>query len=393
MMMKRIKRIYDVIKTFAFKTEKLILDIPFSLFCLFPLRSNSIFVYGFLSQGWGDHPKYILSELNKRSAGYKVYWPTYAKNPPQVSNVTYVKPKSLKALYYQATSKIWIATVRMPYYAIKRKGQIYIQTWHGAINMKRIEGECLNSLTERYVLMAKHDSDMIDYLVCANEDKVNLFTKYFWLEKGELLKIGSPRNDILVNKEFDNSLKGNPTFVNKKVVLYAPTFRAGRGTEIYRLDFERLLNVIEESYQGEWILVIRLHPTMAGRSSEIVEYGSRIVDGSGIDDVQELLAITDILITDYSSIIFDFLDTGRPAFIYAPDIEEYKKERDFHLQLEDTPFDISTTQTGLETSISQFDEAAYNERLKIFRDKMGIYDDGHASEKIAKLILHLTSDN
>lgn len=117
----------------------------------------------------------------------------------QIHGRNYLKPHSMAAVFYQATSKFWISTVRLPLYMKKREGQIYFQTWHGAVNMKRIEGECIEALTARYLLMAKHDSKMIDYIVASNRDNYELFRDYFWLRSGEILPIGSPRNDIFFN--------------------------------------------------------------------------------------------------------------------------------------------------------------------------------------------------
>ena len=376
-------------KTIGFYIYSFVLSIPFYIFRMFIIKNNRIFVYGFLNQGVGDHPKYIIKELEKIDNDFQIYWASNKTDKKIGTNIHYVKPKSIRAAYYQATSKFWISTVRLPFYIKKRKGQIYFQTWHGAINLKKIEGECLNALTDRYIITAKHDSQMIDYLVAANRDKVDLFSKYFWFKDGEMLKIGSPRNDIFFSLDdtLRHKLCNQFDCVGKKVLLYAPTFRANGSLDVYDIDYEKLIDAVTKRFGGEWILYIRLHPTLANQNEKLLSSSDLIRNGSLVDDIQELLFVTDVLITDYSSIVFDFMDSKRPAFLYAPDIEEYTKERDFHLNPYQMPFPIARNNSELESNILCFDYEEYQKKIGAFADRIGVFDDGNASKKIANIIV------
>lgn len=378
----------DKLKTLIYLIVNCFYSVPYRLFCLFPIVNNRILVYGFLNQGISDHPKYIVRELLKENATLEVIWISNVNDCDNTNRIKIVPPKTLKAMFYQATSHIWIASVRMPYYVEKRKQQFYVQTWHGTLNIKKIEGECEDSLTKRYILMAKHDSSMVDLIACPNKDQVDLFKKYYWYDGNGIVNVGSARNDILYNiKENEiELLKKKYGYEDKHIILYAPTFRADRSLNSYNLDFERIRREAEKRYGGDWILLVRLHPTMFEKAKDIVDYNSFIRDGSIVKDTQELLAMADILITDYSSIIFDFMVTYKPALIYAPDIDAYTKERDFHIDLKNTPFIITQNQDELIKEIINFEEASYHHRIDIFNSKYGIKNDGLASKRIATLI-------
>ena len=376
------------LKNIGFEIYCFGISLLFYLFGIFPVNPKRIFVYGFASQGYGDHPKYIIRELLKLDGSYEIFWAAESK-VRKPKNVTYVKPGSLKAFYAQATSAFWISTVRMPYFTRKRKNQRYIHTWHGAVALKRIEGECRDSMTDIAIKMSKHDSRMIDYYISPNRDKTELYKKHFWYAGGKILEIGSARNDIFFNRseKFLNALRSRYRTEGKKVLLYAPTFRANRGMENYHLNITRILDALEKETHEEWVAYVRLHPTLADKSSQLFDYSDRIRNGSYIDDVQELLAVTDILITDYSSIIFDYINKeDGAAFIYAPDIEEYRKERNFHVDLYDTPFDICPDEDELITRMTKHDEQSYREKVRDFKKKYGYFDNGQASRKIAELI-------
>lgn len=382
-------RMADKIKTLIYVIVNFFYSVPYRLFCLFPIVNNRILVYGFLNQGISDHPKYIVRELLKENDTLEIIWISNVRDHDNSNQIKVVPPKTLKAMFYQATSHIWIASVRLPYYVTKRKQQFYVQTWHGTLGIKKIEGECESSLTKRYILMAKHDSSMVDLIACPNKDQVDLFKNYYWYYGDGIVNVGSARNDILFNIEESEIelLKKKYGYYDKHIILYAPTFRANRSLDIYKLDFEKIRKETEKKYGGDWILLIRLHPTMFDKAKNIVDYNQHIRDGSVVKDAQELLAMTDVLVTDYSSIVFDFMVTYKPAIIYAPDIDEYSKERDFHIDLKDTPFVITKTQDELIKEITNFEEVSYRYRVNTFNKKFGIKNDGCASKRISMLIL------
>ena len=363
------------------------------LVCLcFPIKKNDVFVNYFDGKGIGDHPKYIIRELIKKDPTIKVYWVYRGKEKSNVENIEFVKPFSISAIFYQTTSKIWVSSVRMPYYSIKRKNQYYFQTWHGGLAFKRIEQECEDALSRRYKRTCRHDSKMIDYWVSSNADNTKLYKDYFWYQGGEIMEVGSPRNDIFFsgdNSELKVKIRNQYNLGGNKVVMYAPTFRKKDSFKAYNLNLNTLCECLEKKFGGKWKLIVRLHPRLAKDSEKFIEYSDTIIDGSKIDDIQELLSITDLLITDYSSIALDFMNARRAVVIYASDIDDYKKDRDFHMELESTPFPIATNQTELEEAIDNFEYEKYRESLDAFMKKYDFFDNGHASEKVAGKIYTL----
>ena len=359
----------------------------------FPINKNLIFVNNFDGKGIGDSEKYIVSELRKLEPNITVVW--VAENNDNVDkNTIFVKENSLQRILLQATAKIWISNVRMPLYSIKRKEQVYMQTWHGHLAFKMIEDENPSALTKRYIVKAKHDSTMIDYYVAGSVDQVNVFKKYFWYKNGEILRLGCPRNDIFANestfntheikKNIKNELGINE---NERIVIYAPTFRKGYGFETYNLDFGGLLNTLYQKTGDSWTVIIRMHPVLAEKSNEFLKYNDHLINGSRMPDVQELLLISDALITDYSSIAFDFAYTDRPILLFAPDVQDFKKDRDFHIQIEDTPFPLATTNEELFYLIKNYDRDAYLDKLKLFRNAYGFYPVGNSSYSAASVLM------
>lgn len=380
-----LKKLTNVIKEIAFfGINSSIKSIYFIFYILCPLK-KTIFVNHFDGNMFGDNPKYILLELFKRDINVEVYWLARKDHYINYPNIHYVRPYSLRAIYWQAVSSVWISTVRLPYYSIKRKSQLYIQTWHGGLAFKKIEQECEKALSARYIRTAKHDSAMIDYYISNNRDNSKQFRETFWYKKGEILEIGSPRNDIFFYRN-DLAIKEKYGLKGQKLALYAPTFRIVDSFKSYDIDLHKLKTALEKRFGGEWLVMVRLHPRLAEISKSFISYDQYIIDGSQIEDIQEILAITDFLVTDYSSIIFDYIHTKRPAVLYASDIEKYKKDRDFHMKLEDAPFMITTNNEELLEYIKSFDLIEYKNRLNEFNNKICFFDDGNASVKIADII-------
>ena len=227
---------------------------------------------------------------------------------------------------------------------------------------------------------------MMDCLLSGSRWGTSIFSKGFWYD-GPILKTGLPRQDILVNlddikkRELRNKIGIEDGY---KVALYAPTFRKEM-TEysIYDLDWHSLKSVLEEKFGGKWIGAIRLHPGL------FAEYKNNrdCIDLSKYSDSQEVLAISDLVITDYSSVIFDFALTGKPAFIYAPDLEEYRKDRDVYFDFDKVPFPYAKNQEQLRNNIFAFDEKRYQKELRLFLyDECGMYPIGNASENVCTLI-------
>lgn len=361
--------------------------VPYAFLNLLPLNSRSIFVNNFDGKGFDGSARFIAEMLFLRDPDIKIFWLGYEEECDSL-NVEFVRKGSFKSVMKQATSKLWISNVRMPAYSVKRKDQIYIQTWHGTFAIKKIEDECVNALTDRYIWKAKHDSRMTDYYISSNADNSNSFRKYFWRDKGKILEIGDPKDDVIIHAtDVDVTfLKQKYKVKGKNVCLYAPTFRKDYSLDAYDIEYDRLLLNLSKRFGGEWVLFIRLHPIISTRANELIQYNEKIINASFIKNSEELLIITDFLITDYSSICFDYLFRKKPVILYASDMKEYQNDRDFHIHLEQLPFPLVSNNLELKNVIMRFDISKYLDDINSFLVKNKFVLSGNATLKVCELI-------
>ncbi len=363
---------------------------------LFPVKSNKIVVSNFYGKGYGDNGKYITENLLSRGVNCDIVWLYKTHNQHEVNfpkGVRVVKYGSLKSLFELSTSKIWIDNCRKMYSPPKRGNQVYIQTWHGSIALKRIERDIEEKLSTNYRNDAIRDSMMADYFISNSEFSTNMYKTAFWYE-GEILKYGSPRCDILYNRN-ENSLEKIKDYfkINREthILMYAPTFRNDANSDIYSVNFNELIDVVKAKWGGDWIVLVRLHPNISNED-KFLEYNSRIINATHYDDMYELLAVSDVLVTDYSSTMFEFSFTYKPVFLYAPDIEEYVAERNFYFEIDRLPFSLSLNNEELFDAIKQFDEEIYLKKIHDFESKVGLYEKGDASYQVANKIKQIISN-
>lgn len=351
------------------------------------IKNTRIFCDHYAGSGYGDNQKYIVEELLKNHPEYEIIF-AYGKDkckqsdfPAFVQNVPLYSFRHLLAL---ASSKFWIIDYRPLVHIHKRKNQFYIQTWHASIGTKKSEKDSENELSKQYVKNAIKDSIQIDLITCGSEQMYNFHKNSFWYS-GEILQSGCPRSDILFDRDKSVEIKNKLGFENKKICIYAPTFRNSHSLESYKLDFTKIKKSLEEKFSGEWEIILRLHPNMANIA--VSNLSNFVKNFSHYSDVMELLCASDILITDYSSIIYDFMLTGRAGFIYATDFSDYKKERGFLIDLRETPFPIAQNNDELEKNILGFDYEDYSKKVSDFKKKIGSYEDGNASKCVVEWIL------
>ena len=284
------------------------------------------------------------------------------------------------------TSKVWIDNCRKYFIMLKRKKQFYIQTWHG-FALKRIEKDAIGSLASNYEKLAKRDSKNIDCIISCSKFMTKVYRNSFWYN-GEILEIGAPRNDILINgnENIKNKVYNFYSISNKKIILYAPTFRVDRKTDAYSIDYERIMKACNQRFGGEFVFIARLHPNIATKSTDM-KWSDNIINGSYYSDMQELMAAADVIITDYSSVMFDFALQYKPCFQFATDICAYKNDRNFYFALDKLPFSVAENNDELEENIRNFSEIEYRTNLDAFYENVGMIRSGNASEKCRDLII------
>jgi len=355
---------------------------------VFPIQNNKVLLMSFCGKGYGGNCKAITEALLVNRPDLDIVWavnPEFIKTLP--NGVRHVKYNSLRYLYELATAKVWVDDYRKSRAIIKRKGQFYIQTWHGCYALKKIEKDAEGSLSHDYIAGAKHDSKMIDLFVSGCTFFSNTILRAFWYD-GEILECGSPRLDSLFRQKQDirdtvRDMYG--ILQNQHIVLYAPTFRAGFGMDSYSLDFMRLIETLRACNGDDWVILVRLHPNII-KKAELIDYSDSIINASYYADLNDLIITSDIVITDYSSLMFEAAMIGKPVFLFATDIEDYKKDRGFYFELDKLPFPLAQSNEELQKIIKVFNAEEYSNKTKKFFDKLHSFESGRASREVAMRI-------
>lgn len=358
----------------------------FYIFRLLPINQSKVVFMNIW--GFGDNTKYIAEELIKIRDNIDII---YITNNPKSANsnsqIKLLKTNSLSAIYALATAKVWVETNRKEGYIRKRKGQYYIQTWHGGLPLKKIEGDCEEFLGEDYIKRAKWDSSITDLYISNGKFCTQMYKRAFWYS-GKILEYGMPRNDILFSRSLERVKSTRKSFginENVSIAIYAPTYRESGNTGAYLKDITKLHDVLCESTGREVAIIIRLHPLRAA-DNNIYEYNNFILNGSKSRDMYELMEAADYLITDYSNTMFEFAMMKKPVFLYAKDIEEYEKDRGLYFSQNEIPFPVAKEEEKLWENIKGFNITSYLEETERFLLKAGVRETGMASYKTALYI-------
>lgn len=348
------------------------------------------------------HAKEIADNLLSLRKDVRIVWIVNKWNSQIDRRIKKVLKKNVYACEYEfKTSFIWIGDSGgsgFPTVAEKR-GHIGIGLKHwSSITLKKfaLDEKAIGNqqmVRDSILRYQRH----IDYIMVGSKFDEETCRSGFNIDD-KYIRIGSPRSDILFRNDrkmpFFNDyqeLKG------KKLLLYAPTFRR-TGKDMsnvgyrHELDFEMACQSMKSRFGGDWCILLRLHPMVAKYSKEIV-IPDYVIDVSNYQDVEELVAASDALITDYSSIMFEPAYINIPVFLFVTDLEEYtSKERDFYIDYEKLPFSIAKSNEELRKNIVDFDEQKYKNDVKIFFNKYGVHEDGHAAERAAKFISDLIDE-
>lgn len=361
------------------------------IFNCIPIKNNKIFLFSYYGSQYGCSPKYISEYLirNYPKDKFDIVWAfNDVESKQHINGIRKVRVMSLRYFYEMCTSKIIITNFRTTDIFKKRKDQYYIQTWHSSLRLKQIEKDAESSLPKDYIKMAREDSKKCDLLISGCKYSTEIFKRAFWYD-GEIFEYGTPRNDLLINndKEHIRNVKRKLNIsYDTKLVLYAPTFRKNDDLDVYNLDYKNIVKSLKERFGGEWKFCIKLHPHLISRSEEL-NYGDDVLDLTKYDDIQELLSITDVLVSDYSSLMFDFGLTKRPCFLYVPDLYEYtNKDRKLYFDINTLPFINSKSNGELVEKIKDFDKETYNQNLEAFLNSIDNFEDGYACKKLAERI-------
>lgn len=371
----------------------------FSLACggFTQVKKGRVMCWAYNFKQYSCNPRYLTEYLLKNNPEFEIYWVFRKKVDISGidSRIKCVRFRSLEYYKLVNSAEFFITNSRTDPYRIywhKRPGQKYLMLWHGGVALKKIEKDAEAKLGYSYVQKSKIDSKVCDLMTSSCRYQTDLMENKFWYS-GEILKKGIPRNDIFFDMEQRASLNAKVRKLysissGDKIVMYAPTFRRGNDLSPYSINWDKVIPELEKVFGGVQVRVlVRLHPNLIGKvdTSGLVAY-EKVTDATLYHDMQELLCVSDMLITDYSSAMFDFAMLERPCLLYATDIEKY--DRGYYFRFDELPFPLARTQEDLLSNLASFDRSGYDNRVTTFFDtNIGIYDDGHASEAIAEWMI------
>lgn len=374
---------------------KFYLQLHRSVFNRLPMKKNLIVFESFLGKNYSDSPKNIYEYIQEHNLNYECVWIFNEPGKKIVGNAKQVKRFSLGYYYYLSRAKYWVSNSRLPKTLVKREGNVYLQTWHGTPLKKLVfDMKDVYSANPNYKKDFYHQSRRWDYLIAANQYSSDIFKSAFKFDK-EMLDYGYPRNDILHQKNNPNDIHSYKVQLglpkDKKVILYAPTWRddeyhsSGKYKFKIQMDLERM----KESLGDEYIVLLRMHYFISD-NMDVSPYKGFVYDFSKYDDIAHLYLVSDILITDYSSVFFDYANTKRPILFFTYDLEKYRDTlRGFYLDFEnDAPGPLVKTTDEIIDSIQNIEsvKVAYHAKYDSFYEKFCRWEDGNATERVVKRI-------
>src|SRR5699024_276670 len=341
---------------------------------------------------YADSPKEIYEEIIKRNLDYRIVWVCNNNiRLKDVENTKRIKRLSPSYYYYLAKAKYWINNQNFPTYIQKRPQTTYLQTWHGTPLKKMLHDiDNVMGRSDDYVERVSQAVQTWDYLISPSAYATEAFKSAFQYD-GDILEIGYPRNDVFY-KENRNEIAQKVRSrlhipKNKKVILYAPTFRDNQATRNNRFTFNIEMDLfdMQKELGEEYIILLRMHVAVTNKLKLDEELDSFVFDVSRYSDMQELLLITDILITDYSSVMFDFANTKRPMLFFTFDLETYRDDvRGFYMDFEEkAPGPLLKNTDEIIEHVKNIDEMTkqYQRKYEDFYQKYCYLEDGNATKR------------
>ena len=356
-----------------------------------------------------DSPKAIYLEMlnDKKYKDYKFVWafihPEEFKFLEKNRNTKVVKYHSDEYKETFAKAKYWFTPSRLSDYIVPKENQVYVQFWHGTPLKKlgfdiEVKGKNAMHTVKEWSELYEYDASRYSYMVSPSKFVTEKYISAFNLKKiGKdkcILETGYPRNDALFtfDKKYVDLLKKNLGIPSdKKIILYAPTWRddqykVGTGyTYQLGIDFDEFRKKFEKDY----VILFRTHYLVA-EAIDLSKYEGFIYNVSDYSDINDLYILSDMIITDYSSVFFDYANLKRPMIFYMYDLDDYKNNaRDFYIDLDELPGPIVQKEEDLYNEIKNIDNYwdTYKEKYEKFNKRFNYLDDAHSSKRVLDKII------
>lgn len=347
-----------------------------------------ILINSFGGKKFDDSPKAVFEYLkqDERFKDYKIAWAFHKPEEYDVPDAIVIKTDNLKYFITAMKAHVWITNSGIERgLSFKKKGTIYINTWHGT--PIKYMGLDKNRIAPSQIPACNYDMQNAQ-----SKFEADIFSRVYNIPYERMLICGLPRNDILINNDAETQIKfkkklGLP--IEKKIILYAPTFReyerdTARNCVLKPpIDFENWKKTLGEDY----IVLMRCHYEVAKLLGVGID-GEFVKDVSDYSTLNDLMLASDMLISDYSSIIFDYSILDRPIIVYTYDFETYKEKRGLYLDVREELIGGSVTEDELLSIIVNLNEDDALKRVREFRSKY-VTAYGHATERTVDAIWEL----
>lgn len=368
---------------------KYILSNTFKFIGIFIKTDDRLILFNGHGRKFNDSPKKIYDYLIKNGLykDYKIVWALDEPEKYDIPFATKVKMDTLKYFIIALKAKYWVSCVNIERgLKFKKKQTIYLNTWHG-IPIKKI-GNAVNNRRD-------FDFSNIDIFCCSGDYEREIYIRDFNVLEEKLIFSGLPRNDQLYNvsiKDIERYKKKLNLPLDKKVILYAPTWRDSKNFgKTYNLAPPVDIEYLQSKLQDKYVLLMRTHPYTNKLMG--INFNNFIRDFSEYPNINELLIVADILVSDYSATIFDFSILERPIICFAYDYDEYSRERGLYLDLENEfPGGIIKTQEDLVERIITLDYEIESIKIAEFKRKY-IQTNGNATEICVNELLSANNIN
>lgn len=364
----------------------------FHIFWILPINKKKIFFISFKGSTISCSPFYICEELQKEYQNCKIVWCSnnneHQKLLTNYKNIKFIKFNSFSYITNLITSHILVNNASFPtWIPFRHKKQIIINTWHGGGAYKKIGASESNSINIQK--REKQSAKDTRYFISSSKMFTDVMKKSTFVDESKFLPIGLPRNDIFFDSKKISQAK--QTVFQKLnlssdyfIVLYAPTYRGSSlnsDAPKNNLNVSKLKDVIKSRFKKNAFILFRGH-----YFNNYDEFSNFDLNVSNYPNMQELLCSVDMLITDYSSSMWDFSFTKKPCILYCTDLEKYKTERGFYTKPESWGFPIAQSNDELEKIIYNFDNSSYLKSIEENHKYFESYENGNATKKIIEII-------
>ena len=368
-------------------TGKLLVSCGVSLLCraalsplkLLPIRKKRVLFVSFRGKQYSCNPRAVSEALEDSQA--EIVWAFH--QPEKFAflrqrGIRVISDRGLRFVLTALTARVVCTNTYYKPFLPRRRGQFFLRTWHGGGAYKRVDYP--GGLRGFYIRLQQQGASV--YLSSSAAFTWLVLRESFGYH-GEVLEAGLPRNDLLLSPQRDeigDRVRRELVPEGKHIALFAPTYR--ETGKVPAPDMERLKQALSARFGGEWIVLGRGHHVTASEK----ERTACDLDVTDYPDMQPLLCAADVLVTDYSSSIWDMSLTGKPVFLFCPDLKAYRAERDFYTDIHTWPFPLAETDEALENNIHTFDASAYARDIACHHETLGSTETGHASRLAAERI-------